>query len=375
MPIDDEEGAPAPVVTGPLNLHEYEGAARAVLPAMSYDYVAGGSGDEVSLAGNRAAFDRWRLLPRMMRGIAAVDLATTVLGQEVSMPVLLAPLGFHRLMHDEGELATARAAHGAGTIYTLSTAATYAMEEVAPVAGPWWFQLYIYHDREITRDLVQRAEACGARALVVTVDTPLLGRREADERNRFTLPEGVGLANLARTVYRRVPAGDGGSGLTSYVGSWEQALRWEDLNWLASITRLPIVPKGVLAPDDARAALAHGARAIIVSNHGGRQLDGAVAPLDALPAIVAAVDRRVEVLLDGGIRRGTDVLKALALGARAVLLGRPFLWGLAVDGEAGVARVLELLRAEIALDLALCGRATVAAVDRALVVPVGPLQH
>lgn len=359
----------------PINLLDYETAARAVLPPMVYDYVAGGAGDEETLRGNREAFARWRLLPRMMRGIAAVETRTTVLGQNLALPVLLAPVGMQRLAHPEGERASARAARAAGTIFTLSTAATCAIEEVAPEAGNWWFQLYVYRDRAITRDLVERAAACGASALVLTVDVPVLGRREADERNRFTLPTGLALANLQGPDHRYLPADMEGSGLAAYITSiWESALSWKDLEWLASLTPLPVLAKGILAPDDARRALDHGARAIVVSNHGGRQLDSAVASLDALPAVVEAVDGRAEVLMDGGVRRGTDVLKALALGARAVLLGRPYLWGLAVDGEAGVRRVLELLRGEIVRDLLLCGCGSPAEVDRAMVTPPGALR-
>ncbi len=357
----------------PLNLHEYEAAARAVLPPMAFDYIAGGAGDEVTVGANRAAYARWRLVPRVLSGLAEVSPATTVLGQPVSLPVLVAPTGFHRLAHDDGELATARAARAAGTIYTMSTAANVPIEAVAPEAGPWWFQLYLYRDRGITRDLVERAAAAGASALVVTVDVPLLGRREADERNRFTLPPGLAMANIRAPEHRRLPSAEAGSGLTGYVGgaAWESALGWADLEWLASLSSLPIVPKGVLHPADAVRSFDHGARAVIVSNHGGRQLDGAVAALDALPAVVAAVGGRGEVLVDGGVRRGTDVLMALALGARAVLIGRPILWGLAVGGEMGARHVLELLRAELARDLMLCGLAGPAAVDRSLVVPAG----
>ena len=364
--------ATAETSTLPLNLHEYEVAARALLPPMVVDYVAGGSCDESTLRGNRAAFDRWRLLPRVLRGLREAATATTMLGQEVALPVLIAPSGLHRLAHEEGELATARGAREAGTIYTMSTAATVPMEEVAPEAGPWWFQLYVFSDREITRDLVLRAAAAGASALVVTVDVPLLGRREADERNAFTLPDGVTMANLGRPEYQRFPAGDAGSGLPRYIGAtWEPALTWDDIDWLASLSPLPVIPKGILHPQDAVLAFEHGARAVIVSNHGGRQLDSAVASLDALPAVVEAVDGRGETLVDGGVRRGTDVVKALALGARAVLIGRPTFWGLAVGGAAGVRHVLDLLRAELALDLMLCGAASPEAVTRELVVGDG----
>jgi 4-hydroxymandelate oxidase len=354
----------------PLNLHEYEVAARAILAPMAFDFVAGGSGDEVTLRGNRAAFDRWRLLPRVLRGLGEVSTATSVLGQGIALPVLIAPSGRHRLCHDEGERATARAARAAGTIYTMSTAATLAIEEIAPEVGPWWFQLYVYRDRGLTRDLVARAAAAGASAVVVTVDVPQRGRREAEERIHFAMPPGVATALLAAPEGIRISAGTKGTAVAAEVNAvFDPTLTWNDLDWLASLSPLPILLKGVLHPDDAALAVDYGARAILVSNHGGRQLDSAVAALDALPAVVEAVAGRVEVLVDGGVRRGTDVLKALALGARAVLIGRPIHWGLAVGGEAGVRHVLELLRAELALDLMLCGLASPDAVDHSLLVP------
>jgi len=356
----------------PLNLHEYEAAARTVLSPMAWHYVAGGSGDQVTLRGNRAAFDRWRLLPRILRGLREVSTATTVLGQPIALPVLVAPSGRHRLCHDEGERATARAARAAGTIYTMSTAATLAIEEVAPEAGPWWFQLYVYRDRGLTRELVMRAAAAGASALVVTVDVPIRARREAEERTRFAMPLGVATALLAVPEGTLAPdAGRHNSVAAEINAVFDPALNWDDLDWLASLLPLPILLKGVLHPADAARALEYGTRAILVSNHGGRQLDSAVAALDALPGVVEAVAGRAEVLVDGGVRRGTDVLKALALGARAVLIGRPIHWGLAVDGEAGVRHVLELLRAELALDLMLCGLASPAEVNRSLIVPAG----
>ena len=355
----------------PLNLHEYEAAARDVLSPMAFDFVAGGSGDEVTLHGNRAAFDRWRLLPRVLRGLREVSTATSVLGQDITLPVLIAPSSLHRLCHDEGERATARAAKAAGTIYTLSTPASITIEEVAPEAGPWWFQLYVFADRSFTRDLVARAMAAGASALVVTVDMPLLGRREADERNHFALPPDVTMVNIQVPASRLYEGANAGSGWVAAIPLVEPALTWDDLEWLASLSPMPVLLKGILHPEDAVRALEYGTQAILVSNHGGRQLDSAVAALDALPAVVEAVAGRVEVLVDGGVRRGTDVLKALALGARAVLIGRPIHWGLAVGGEAGVRHVLELLRAELALDLMLCGLASPAEVDRSLIVAAG----
>jgi 4-hydroxymandelate oxidase len=353
----------------PVNLHEFEEAARALLPRPSFDYIAGGAGDEQTVRANREAFARRRLLPRVLTGVTQPRIDTTVLGQRIELPVLLAPTAFHQLAHPDGEQASARAACACGTIFVGSTASTYPLEEVAPHCGPWWFQLYVFKDRDVTRRLVERAEGAGARALVLTVDTPLAGRREADERNRFTLPEGVGWANLLESGYKAMPVAAEGSTLGSYItASFENALSWDHLDWLSSITSLPIIPKGILHPEDARLAVEHGCPAVIVSNHGGRQLDSAIATLDALPAVVDAVGDRAEVLLDGGVRRGTDVIKAIALGARAVLLGRPYLWGLAVGGEAGARRVLDLLAAEIARDLVLCGRASIEELDASLVV-------
>jgi 4-hydroxymandelate oxidase len=252
----------------------------------------------------------------------------------------------------------------------MSTAATLTIEEVAPEAGPWWFQLFIYRDRERSRELVHRAAAAGASALVLTVDAPVRGRREAEERTHFTMPADVPTALLgAPDTAPRSVAGQGSAVAKAVDAVFDPTIDWNDLDWLASVSPLPILIKGILHPDEAVRAIDCGAKAILVSNHGGRQLDSGVAALDALPAVVEAVAGRVEVLVDGGVRRGTDVLKALALGARAVLIGRPIYWGLAVDGEAGVRHVLELLHAELARDLLLCGRASPRDVDRSLVVP------
>jgi 4-hydroxymandelate oxidase len=352
----------------PLNLHEYEAASHSILSPAAWHYAAAGSGDESTVRANRAAFDRWRLLPRVLRGVREVSTATTVLGHEVALPVLVAPSGRHRLYHDDGERATARAARAAGTIYVLSTISTFTIEEVAPEAGPWWFQLYVYRDRGITRDLLKRATAAGASAVVVTVDVPQRARREAEERAQPVLPAGVTVANLAATG-PPLQVGAASAFGRDVNAAFDPALTWDDLEWLASLSPLPILLKGILHPADAVRALEYGARAILVSNHGGRQLDHAVASLDALPAVVDAVAGRAEVYLDGGIRRGTDILKALALGARAVLVGRPIHWGLAVAGEEGVRHVLDLLRAELALDLTLCGLPSPVDVDGAVLVP------
>ncbi len=346
--------APLEVAAG-LNLEEYQELARGRLPPSHYDYIAGGSGDENTLRGNREAFQRWRIVPRMLRGVDAVDLSVTVLDEQVSMPILCSPVSFQRLCCPDGEIASAAAAKRAGTIFSLSTLATRTIEEVAEYAGAWWFQLYCYSDRSVTLDLVQRAEAAGAGAIIITVDMPIAGRREADERNSFALPEGVEVANLLQYLYRRLPE-TGGSGLAAYISSlWNPALSWDDVDWIAGRTRLPIGIKGLLAAEDARLAVEHGAKMVVVSNHGGRQLDQCIATVDALPSIVEAVGKQCEVLLDGGVRRGTDVMKALILGAKAVMIGRPYVWGLACDGEAGALRVLEMLRAELQLDMHLAG--------------------
>jgi 4-hydroxymandelate oxidase len=355
----------------PVNLDEYQAWAKKVLPAMSYDYIAGGAGDEATVRANREAFAKWRIRYRVLRGIQKVELGTTVVGSPVSMPILLSPVAFQRLCCDEGEVESAVAARDAGTIITLSTLSTRTIEDFGRAAGTWWFQLYMYADRAITEDLIRRAEAAGASAIVVTVDTPLLGRREADERNGFALPAGIEQVNLiesARMMSREKDAASG-SQLAAYIhGLWNPSLSWNDIDWVQSLTRLPIGLKGIVDPEDAGLAVQHGCRFIVVSNHGGRQLDQSVASLDALPAIVQAVDGAVEVLLDGGLRRGTDVIKALALGARAVMIGRPYVWGLATAKRNGVTGVLELLRAELQLDMLLSGCASLEAISSSLLV-------
>ena len=352
-----------------VNLAEYEEAARAKLRREAYDYYAGGANDEVTLRANREAYGRLALYHRVLRDVAVRDTSVELLGERISLPVMVAPTAFQRMACDEGECATARAAGRAGTIMVMSTLATTMVEEVTAAAtGPTWFQLYIYKDRGATLDLVRRAEAAGCRALVLTVDTAVWGRREADVRNNFTLPDGLTVANLAAHAKQNFPHGLAGSGLAAYAAAMlDASLTWKDLEWLRGQTKLPVVLKGVVHPDDARAAVEHGAAGVIVSNHGGRQLDSSPATIDALPGVVEAVAGQVPVLLDGGVRRGTDVVKALALGARAVLVGRPILWGLAVAGEDGAYRVLELLKAEFDLAMALCGVRTVGEIERGLV--------
>jgi 4-hydroxymandelate oxidase len=355
----------------PINIDDLESMARARLERSAYDYYAGAAGDERTLEANRRAFDRVMLRPRVLVDVSRVETAAIVLGERLSMPILLAPTAFNRLADPQGELAAARAAGDAGTAMIVSTISTFTIEEIAQAArGPLWFQLYVYKDREVTRELVARAEAAGYRALVLTVDTPRLGRRERDMRNGFTLPAGVTIRNLetCRAVVAGAVAWPADSSFSAYVhGLFDASLGWDAVEWLRSITRLPILLKGILTPEDARAAVSAGASGLIVSNHGGRQLDGVEPTIRALPGVVEAVAGGAEVLVDGGVRRGVHVLKALALGARAVLIGRAYLWGLAAEGEAGVRRALAMLQSELELAMALSGRPTIAAIDRSLV--------
>jgi 4-hydroxymandelate oxidase len=355
----------------PINLSELEERARAVLPQMSYDFYASGANDETTLRENRAAYERIKVLPRMLIDVSARDMSTTVLGEPVSMPILIAPMSLQRLAHPEGEIATTRAAGAARTLTTLATLATTSIEEVMAIAtGPAWFQLYVFKDRAITASLVQRAETAGCKALVLTVDVPVPGKRERDVRNRFTLPEHLSLKNLWLAELEELPKAVADSGIAAYAAAnFDPALTWKDIDWLAQITRLPVVVKGVLRADDALTAVNHGAAGVIVSNHGGRQLDTTPATISVLPEIVDAIAGAAEVYVDGGIRRGTDVLKAIAYGARAVLVGRPILWGLAVGGEAGVKCVLEMLREEFDLAMALSGCPSLTAITKDLVRP------
>jgi len=352
------------------NLLELEDLARAKIPRATSDYIAGGAEDEVTLRRNREAFGRWALRPRVLTDVSKRDTKTVLLGERVSMPVCVAPTSFHALVHPEGEVATARGAAAAETILIASTISTKPLEEVAAAAdAPQWFQLYVYRDRAVTEELVARAVKAGYKALCLTADTPVLGRRERDERNAFTLPLGFGIANLKGVGLDGMPEVEHGSAFAKYVTDLlDSSLTWDDVDWLKSISPLPLVIKGIMTAEDAVLAADHGAAGIVVSNHGGRQLDSTLGSLDALPDVVAAVRGRIEVYLDGGIRRGTDVLKALALGAKAVLVGRPILWGLALGGAEGVRAVLDQLHAELDTAMALAGRANVKDIDASLVV-------
>jgi 4-hydroxymandelate oxidase len=346
----------------PANIAGYERLAEQQLPRDVFDYFAGGAEDESTVRANRAAFARYALRPRVLVDVRDIDQRVDLFGDVCDFPVLLAPTAFQRLAHPDGELASARAAAAAGTLLIASTLSTCTVEEIAAAGGgaPFWFQLYVFRDRSITGELVRRAEAAGARALCVTASVPVQGNRERDAHNQFRLPDSLDMANFRGLRQATFPAASG-SGLLAFISAeFDASLTWDALAWLRSITSLPILVKGIMLADDARLAVEHGAAGVIVSNHGGRQLDGADAALHALPAIADAVGGAVPVLVDGGVRRGTDVVKALLLGARAVLIGRPYLWGLAVDGQAGVAHTLSILREETHRTLALLGAPAIA---------------
>ena len=350
-----------------LSVADYAREARKILPKGVLDYYEGGALDEITLRENVAGWERLKLYYRVLAGVGPRELKTTMLGQSISMPIAVAPTAFHKLACRNGEIATARAAKAAGTLFVLSSLSNTAMEEVfAQATSPRWFQLYIYKEREITRALIQRAEAAGAEAIVLTVDAPGLGTRERDMRNRFTLPDGLRVENLSALGKGNMPEVKG-SGLAAYVhDNFKSDLSFDDLDWLCGCTQLPIIVKGVCRADDAKRIAEHGAKAIVVSNHGGRQLDTAPATCEVLPQIVDAAGDRCEVYVDGGVRRGSDVVKAIALGARAILVGRPILWGLVVDGERGAARVLEILRRELDEAMLLCGCTKLGDIDRSL---------
>ncbi|KAF7120636.1 hypothetical protein RHSIM_Rhsim13G0114800 [Rhododendron simsii] len=338
------------------NVMGYQAIAKEKLPKMVYDYYASGAEDQWTLQENRNAFSKILFRPRILIDVSKIDITTTFLGFNISMPIMIAPTAMQKMAHPEGEYATARAAAAADTIMTLSSWATSSVEEVASTGpGIRFFQLYVLKDRNVVAQLVRRAERAGFKAIALTVDTPRLGRREADIKNRFTLPPHLTLKNFEGLDLGKIDKTDD-FGLTSYVSSQtDQSLNWNDVEWLQTITHLPILVKGVLTAEDARLSVQAGAAGIIVSNHGARQLDYVPATIMALEEVVKAAQGRVPVFLDGGVRRGTDVFKALALGASGVFIGRPVLFALAAHGEAGVRKVLQMLRDEFELTMALSG--------------------
>jgi len=356
---------------GLVTLADHEQHARTQLDDNAWAYFSGGAADEISLRANRSGWDALPLWPRVLRPLAGGHTRVPLLGRTLAHPILLAPVAFQRLAHPDGELAMAYAAAALGAGVVLSTQASVSLESVAqavlpdPGRGPLWFQLYLQPDRGFTQALVQRAEAAGYEALVLTVDAPTSGVRDRERRAGFRLPPGVGPVNLAG-LQAPAPSALGPGQSALFDGLLHHAPTWDDIAWLQSITRLPVLLKGVLHPADARQAVSVGAAGLIVSNHGGRTLDTAPATVTALPRVVQAAGGAVPVLVDGGIRRGTDVLKAMALGASAVLVGRPAVWGLANAGAAGVAHVLRLLRDELEVAMALTGCATLAEATPAL---------
>ena len=342
-----------------LTVAELQAIAKERIDPGAYVYVAGGAGDERTMRDNIEAFARWRFVPRVLVDTSARTLSTSLLGRRVALPIGIAPFALQSLLDPEGEVAMARAATSANTFMALSMGANRTLEDVAAAATcPLWFQPYLFDDSAYLDELVRRAESAGYAALCLTVDSPVSGRRDGAMRVPVTLPDGVTWANMPPHLRR--PSGTWLSG----GDAWD----WDDVDRVHTSTALPLVIKGVLAPEDARLAVEHGARAIVVSNHGGRQLDDSIASLDALPAIVDAIGGRAEVILDGGVRRGIDVLKALALGARAVLIGRAAAWALAAGGQPGVERVLELLRLELSVAMAIAGVTSVERVDRRILV-------
>ena len=334
-----------------LSIADYERLAEERLGPGPWAYLAGGSGDEWTLQENRTAFSRWTFRPRVLRDVSGTSTATTVLGSPLELPVIVAPVAYQQLYDAEGDCATARAAAAVGAGMAVSTLATRSNEEIAAAAPGLmqWCQLYVFRDRGVTHEQLARVAAAGCSALVLTVDTPRLAQRERDIRAGFEIPADLPLP------YARAAMGASAQNPAEHFKLLDDSVSWRDLEWIASESRLPVVLKGIVTAEDAETAVTHGAAAIVVSNHGGRQLDGAPATLDALPEVVEATAGRAEVYLDGGVRRGTDVAKALALGARAVFAGRAPIYGLAAAGEEGVRHVLELLRDELTLTLSLLG--------------------
>ncbi len=347
-----------------MDVAALEARARPLIDASAYDYFAGGSDDEVTLARNEQAWRDVELAPHVLRDVSEIDMATSVLGADLSLPLLIAPMAAQRLAHPEGEEAMARAAAESGVAMVVSTMATVSLEDVAGAApGPKWFQFYCHRDRDLSGDLLQRAAAAGYDAIVLTVDLPVISKRRKDEENQFDLPPGMKMENIHASLQSVH-----GSGLGEYTdAAFDPTLTEKDIEWIISLTGLPVLVKGVLRSDDAIRAVDAGAAGVIVSNHGGRQLDGAVASARALPAVAAAVGDGVPILVDGGIRGGYDILKAIALGADAVLLGRPLLWGLAVGGAEGAAAVLAEFADEFRRTMALCGVTSVDQIDGDLI--------
>ena len=345
-----------------FSLAEFEAQAESCMSAMAFAYVTGGAADELTMRANCEDWKRILLAPKILVDVSEISLRTEVMGQPLEMPIMLAPAAFHRLCCPDGELATVAGANQAGAGLVLSSFSTTAVEEVTAAANhPVWFQLYAQKDRALTQEMVRRAEAAGCKALCITVDTPVLGARHRESRTQFALPSDFKLPNLNLGPVSHRPVRS-----AIYSELLNPALCWKDIEWLCSIAKVPVVLKGVLNPQDAALAVKAGVSGIIVSNHGARNLDTLPSTAEALPRVAERVDGKMTILVDGGIRRGTDVLKALALGAKAVLVGRPYLYALAFAGAAGVARVVELLSTELLMAMALTGRTAIDQIDRSV---------
>jgi len=358
------ELADQPLVT----LDDYDPCARARLPHMVYEYIAGGAGDEITLRANREAFEQIRLRPRVLVDVSSINTRVTLFGHEIAAPILLAPCAYMKLIHPDGEREAVRGANAAGVSLVASTAASTSFEDMAAVAEtPIWFQLYTSSDRGFTRALLDRVQEAGAAVLCVTVDAPVRGLRDRDSRCLFRLPSGMERPNF-RDLNPQARTGNArAEGRAIYSPNLDPRITWKEMEWIKSFVKIPMVIKGVLTGEDARRAAECGMDGVIVSNHGARTIDTVPASMEALPEIVAAVERRMTILLDSGVRRGTDVLKAIALGASAVLIGRPFLYGLAIDGAEGVRKVVETLQRETEMALAVCGRTSIKEIDRSLI--------
>lgn len=340
-----------------LSLPELEEHAKRCMPSMIYEYVASGAADENTLRWNRESYDRIRLRTRVLQDVGTVDTTLTLLGKAMAFPIMMAPTAYHRAIHPDGEIATARGAGAAGATWVVSTATTTPLEDIAREArAPLWFQLYVQPDKGATKALVQRAESVGCQALCLTVDTPVQGARNRQTRSKFVLPAGVTAPYMTQL----------GAGRAVTDNKRGVAVTWKDVEWLRSVSTVPLLLKGILTGDDAEWGINAGANGIFVSNHGARNLDTAPATIDALPEVTERVNGRVPVIVDGGVRRGTDVLKAIALGATAVMIGRSYCYGLSVGGAAGVQRAVEILRAEFEMAMQLTGRRTLAEIDRSV---------
>jgi isopentenyl diphosphate isomerase/L-lactate dehydrogenase-like FMN-dependent dehydrogenase len=354
------------IFTEPINLFDFEAIAKERLPKAEYDYIAGGATDEISVDRNRRAYASWAFRPRVLRDVSALDLSTEVLGVRVKLPVLIAPCGGHKRAHPEGELATFRAATACGTILAVSANSNTSFETLANAApGNLWVQMYPFRDKELTKDWLKRAKANGYKAVVVTLDSQWPPKRERNIRNQYRRTRGVNYGQSSEHADAPRPAGRG-------AGS-DPAATWKDLEWIRAAADLPVVAKGIMTGEDVELCAEVGAAGVIVSNHGGRHLDNTLATVEVLSEAVAAAKGKLEIYLDGGIRRGADVVKAIALGAKAVFIGRPLFWGLAVDGEKGVIRVLDILREEMEITMAKCGRPTIPSIDATTIVKAPPL--